>query len=68
MDLLGELQRLKNPSERRDDPLNLLDNASEGKQMKDLSRRSHSGIDGFFCFFPGSTDFQYFIQPWIEII
>jgi hypothetical protein len=32
--LLGELRRLRDPgTEDRDDPLNLLDNASGGKQI-----------------------------------
>jgi hypothetical protein len=39
LDLLGELDRLRDPEiDSRDDPSNLLDNSSGGKQIKKVPR------------------------------
>jgi hypothetical protein len=54
IDLLGELNRLRDPaSDDRDDPSNLLDNTSGGKQIQKWFKAAGSwGIDGFFVLDP----------------
>ena len=54
IDLLGELNRLRDPEvDNRDDPSNLLDNSSGGKRIRKEFKAAGSGKSTVFLFLGG---------------